>query len=234
MCRMCCVCREYVVGGAITVSREDRYFVLLKKNVFIPEGARCCSDHTIGHRLKSEAIDQIAPFSIRMQKINAGDIQLLLSKWQMLYENQKRFDFDNSQTMSDDEYRALTGLSKSQFDDLISQILQSKIRNSCNRSIRTAIAILLCKLCLGLSNKLLAVLFELPNKRTVSRVLEGATSALMSEFVLYNLGFSHISRREIIDRHTTNIAKQLMCDNDDDTAIIIIDSTYIYIQVKDN
>ena len=98
---------------------EDRYFVLLKKNVFIPEGARCCSDHTIGHRLKSEAIDQIAPFSIRMQKLNAGDIQLLLSKWQMLYENQKRFDFDNSQAMSNDEYRALTGLSKSQFDDLI-------------------------------------------------------------------------------------------------------------------
>ena len=143
MCRMCCICREYIAGGAITVSAEDRYFVLLKKNVFIPEGARCCSDHTIGHRLKSEVIDQIAPLSIRMQKLNAGDIQLLLSKWQMLYENQKRFDFDNSRAMSDDEYRALTGLSKSQFDDLISQILQSQIRNSCSRSMRTAIAILL-------------------------------------------------------------------------------------------
>ena len=199
-----------------------------------PEGARYCSDHTIGHRLKSEAIDQIAPFSMRMQKLNAGDIQLLLSKWQMFYENQKGFNFDNSQTTSDDEYHALTDLSKSQFDDLISQILQSKIRNSCNRSTRTAITILLCKLRLGLSNKLRAVLFELSNKRTVSRVLESAISALMSEFLPYNLEFSHISRREIIDRHTTNIAKQLMCDNDNDTAIIIIDSTYIYFQVKDN
>ena len=152
----------------------------------------------------------------------------------MLCQNQKRFDFDNSQAMSDDEYRALTGLSKSQFDDLILQILQSKFRNSCNRSIRTAIAILLCKLRLGLSNKLLAVLFELPDRRTVSRVLESATSALISEFVPYNLGFSHISPREIIGRHTTNIAKQLMCDNDNDAAVIIIDSTYIYIQVEDN
>ena len=231
---MCCACREYIPGGAITVSAEARYFVLLKKNVFIQEDARCCSDHTIDHRLKPITIGQVAPFSIRMQKLNADDIQLLLSKWQILYENQKRFDFDNSQAMSDDDYRALAGLSKSQFDDLILQISQSKIRNSCNRSICTAIAILLCKLRLSLSNKLLAVLFELPNRRAVSRVLESATSVLMSEFVPYNLRFSHISRHEIIDRHTTNIAKQLMCDNDNDTAVIIIDSTYIYIQVKEN
>ena len=82
MYRMCCVCRQYIAGGAITGSAEDRYFVLLKKIVFMPEGAKCCFDHTIGrHRLKSEAIDQIAPFSIRMQKLNAGDIQLLLSRW---------------------------------------------------------------------------------------------------------------------------------------------------------
>ena len=80
MYRMCCVCGEYIAGGASTVSAEDRYFVLLKKNVFITEGARCCSDHTIAHHLKSKAIEQIAPFSIRMQKLNAGDIQLLLSK----------------------------------------------------------------------------------------------------------------------------------------------------------
>jgi hypothetical protein len=53
----------------------------------------------------------------------------------------------------------------------------------------------------------------------------------MAEFVPYNLGFSHVSRREIIDQHTTNIAKQLMCGNDNDTAVVVIDSTYVYIQV---
>jgi hypothetical protein len=132
------------------------------------------------------------------------------------------------------EYQALTSLSKSQFDDLIGRLSESKIRNSSNRSIRTAIAILLCKLRLGLSNHLLAILFELSDKKTVSRILESARSALMAEFVPYNLGFSHISRREIIDQHTTNIAKQLMCGNDNDTAVVVIDSTYVYIQVKSN
>ena len=111
-------------------------------------------------------------------------------------------------------------LSKSQFDELILQISQSKIRNLCERSICTAIAILLCKFPLSSSNKLLAVLFELPNKRTVSLVLESATSVLMSEFVPYNLGLSYISCREIINRRTTNIAKQLVFGNDNNTAVI--------------
>ena len=169
-----------------------------------------------------------------MKKLNAGDIQLLLSRWQMLYQDKKRLDFDNSHSMSDNEYRVLTSLSKSQFDDLIGRISPARIRNSSNRSIRTAVGILLCKLRLSLSNQLLAILFELPDKKTVSRTIESARTALISEFVPFNVGFNHISRREIIDQHTTTIARQLMCDNDNDTAVLVIDSTYIYIQVKNS
>ncbi|CAF4608076.1 unnamed protein product, partial [Rotaria socialis] len=130
----------------MTVSSEDRYLLLLKKNIFIPEGARFFPDHVTNRRFKSEAIDKIAPYSTQMKKVNAVDVQLLLSNCQMLYEDKKRFDFDNSQSMSDDEYRTLTSLSKSQFDDLIGRLSQSNILNSSNRPIRTAIAILLCKL----------------------------------------------------------------------------------------
>ena len=204
----------------------------MKKNVFIPEGARCCPDHLIEDRFKSEAIDQIAPSSVQIKRLNADDIQLLLNKWQIIYREKKRLDFDTSYSMSDKEYQALTSLSKSQFDDLIGTISQTRIRNSSNRSIRTAIGILLCKLRLGLSNELLAILFELPDKRAVSRADESARNALMSEFVPSNVGFNHISRGETINQHTTNIAKQLMCENDNDTAVVVVDSTYIYIQVK--
>jgi hypothetical protein len=119
-----------VAGGSTTVSSEDRYLILLKKNVFIPEGARCCPDHIINHRFTSEAIDQIAPFSVQIKKLNASDIQLLLNKWQIIYQEKKRLDFDNSYSMSDGDYRALTSLSKSQFDDLVGSISQARIRNS--------------------------------------------------------------------------------------------------------
>ena len=59
------------------------------------------------------------------------------------------------------------------------------MRNSSNRSIHTAIAILLCKLRLGLSYGLVAILFQGSDKRKVSRTLESAGAALMSRFVPY-------------------------------------------------
>jgi hypothetical protein len=188
----------------------------------------------VDDRLKMDVIDKLKPFSVQYKKFNSTDVQLIISKWQMLFEQQRRFDFDNREFLSDDDYRIFTSLSKAQFDDLVRQITGSNIRNSSNRSIRTALAILLCKLRLGLSNNLLAVLFQLPDKRAVSRSLESARNALMSGFVPNHLGFHHITRHEIIHQHTSTIAQQLMCADEPDTAIVVIDGTYIYIQVKKN
>jgi hypothetical protein len=50
----------------------------------------------------------------------------------------------------------------------------------------------------------------------------------MTMFVSYNLGYNHITRREMIDAHTSIIARQLMCEDEADKAIIVADSTYIH------
>ena len=41
-----------------------------------------------------------------------------------------------------------------------------------------------------------------------------------------------MTRQRIIDQHTTTISRQLMCDGGKDTAILVLDGTYIYIQVS--
>ncbi|CAF4581114.1 unnamed protein product, partial [Rotaria magnacalcarata] len=125
----------------------------------------------------------------------------------------------------------LTSLTKVQFEDLASYLFDSNIRNSSNRSIRTALAILLCKLRLGLSLNILAVLFQLPDKKAVSRSLKTVRTALITRFVPSNLGFNHITRQEIIDQNTSTMARRLMCDAESNTAIVVIDGTYLYIQV---
>lgn len=76
------------------------------------------------------------------------------------------------------------------------------------------------------------MMFQLPDKREVSRVINSARKALVEDFVPYNLGFGHVTRQELIERHTTTIARELMCGGGDDTAIVVIDGTYIYIQVR--
>lgn len=178
------------------------------------------------------AIDSIKPSAIQYKKLDSDDVQLIISKAQLLFRSRKRLDFDSTLSLSDDDYKTFTSLSKIEFDDLISQVSKIDMRDSTNRSIRTAIAILLCKLRLGLSNRVLASLFELPDELTISRTIKSARGALMRTFVPRNLGFNHISRREIIEQHTSAIARDLMCDEKSDKAIIVIDGTYIYIQVN--
>ncbi len=228
------MCRLHIGRGSHVMTLEERDLVLIKKNIFIPEGARCCSEHIVNGYLSKAGMDCIAPSSIQHLKLSSMDIQLIISRWQIIFERQKYLDFDNLESLSDDECKTFTSLSKVQFNELISFTSTVNIHNSTYRSIRTAIAILLCKLRLGLSNRVLAILFQMPDKRAISRVLSSARAALMSKFVPENLGFDHITRRQIIDHHTSTIAGQLMCDDESDQAIIVADGTYIYIQVHDH
>ncbi|CAF4409306.1 unnamed protein product [Rotaria socialis] len=215
--KICCVCQSDIEESSRIISSEDRDLVFLKKNILIPEEARCCPDHMIDDRLALAAINILSPFTIQYKQFSSGDVQLLLSIPQQLFQKQKRLYFDDPLLLSDDEYRALITLSKDQFNDLIS-------------SIRTALALLLCKLRMGPTNKLLSILFQLPDAKIVSRSLESARSALMNTFVLLNLGLSHIVRQEIIDQHTSAVARQLACGGERDKAIFVVDGTYIYIQ----
>ena len=56
----------------------------------------------------------------------------------------------------------------------------------------------------------------------------------MQNFVPNNLGFNHVTRRQIIDEHTSVISRELMCGDESDRAIIVADGTYIYIQVNNH
>ena len=56
----------------------------------------------------------------------------------------------------------------------------------------------------------------------------------MSSFVPRNLDFNHISRRTIIEQHTSSIAHDLICNGKSDKAIIVVDGTYVYIQVNNH
>ncbi|CAF1525916.1 unnamed protein product [Didymodactylos carnosus] len=198
----------------------------------IRKGSRCCGEHLEDGRLILDAINIVKPHKIESTIFKTGDVQLLINTSQMLYNKKKRLDFDDCNAISNDEYYTLTSLNKAQFDNLIKEIAVSPIRNTSIRSIRTAVACLLCKLRLGLSNTVLGLLFELPDKRAVSRVIESARKALLESFVPDHLGFSHINRRQIIDNHTTTIARELMGGRND-TLVLIVDGTYIYIQVNE-
>ena len=118
-----------------------------------------------------------------------------------------------------------------QFDKLLTNI--TSMRNSYVRSVRVALAVFLAKMRLGISNRVLATLFHLKNKRGASRIIHEVTDALLKDFVPYHLGFQHIERETVLNHHQTNIASQLMADKDDQV-IIVMDGTYLYVQKSAN
>lgn len=118
---------------------------------------------------------------------------------------------------------------KTDFDDLCSHIPSAAIRDTHIRSMRTCIGIFLTKLRSGMSNKFLATMFNI-SKDSIKRAISSARDTVKQYFTPNYIGFHHISRENIIKTHTRPLAQTLFGDLRNQTGILVIDGTYIYIQ----
>ena len=103
-------------------------------------------------------------------------------------------------------------LIRKDFDNLCSCLPPVSLRNTQNRTASTAVACLLMKLRLDISNQVLAALFSFLDKRTVARTIHSTRKALVRRFVPRFLGFEHISRKEVVNMHTRPLAAELLAD----------------------
>ena len=108
--------------------------------------------------------------------------------------------------MSDVDYIMLTGISKLQFDEVLSHL--SSVRSTSVRSSRTALAPLLVKIRIGLSLAVISTLFGI-GKKSCRKAIHSARAALMTSFVPKHLGLAHINRNKVISNHTTAFVKWL-------------------------
>ncbi|CAC5394661.1 unnamed protein product [Mytilus coruscus] len=157
---------------------------------------------------------------------NRTDIFNLLQQVRTIaLKNQnKRIDFDSDSFISDADYYNLLGLSRGSFDDICSHI--TDIRNTKNRSLRTCIGIYLTKLRSGMSNRLLSTVFNI-GIDSIKRSIWSTRKALAKEFTSNYIGFEHITRKAVVEKHTTDLAKTLF-GGPTDPVILIIDGTYIF------
>ncbi|CAF4189825.1 unnamed protein product [Rotaria sordida] len=207
----CCICRAVDPNSTSVISDEDRDLIFMRQHIFVPKGARCCAKHLENKRLSYESFKNLIIYDNELISFTSDEIKSLLLKYQSALESEKQIHFEQSSSLTDTDYYNLIGLTKPQFDKLISFISDSNIiHQSANRSVRTAIGLLLCKL-----------------------RLDSARKALMANFVPKNVGFHHIDRDTIIKNHTTTIAKELI-GGGRDVAIVVADGTYLYVQKSRN
>ena len=211
-----------------TIPADARTQILIDNNIIVPVGARCCPSHIHDGKLRysititDEMLRRAKPSQLSASTIN----NIIQSLRAVCNARRGVVDFDGE--MSDADCYNLTGIFNHQLDDLVSQC--SSLRDSNVRSCREAVGIYLTKMRTGLSNTLLATLFHLKSKRSVSRIIHQVRAALMKDFVPNNVGFSHISRDDVTGKHTTTFARELLADGNKDIVILIMDGTYIYIQ----
>lgn len=219
----CCFCKRRG-HKFVVVPQAIRHSIFLDKNIIIPSSSRCCPGHIVDGALKDDLImSDLKSHS----DFNRTDILHLLQQIRIIaLKNQnRRIDFDDS-SMSNVDYNNLIGLDKASFDDICFHV--SDIRHSKNRSVKTCIGIFLTKLRSGMSNRLLSTVFNI-GIDSIKRSVLVARKALARDFTPNYVGFEHISRQEVSDKHTTDLAK-ILFGSPTEPAILVVDGTYIYIQ----
>ncbi|CAG2221696.1 unnamed protein product [Mytilus edulis] len=225
---MCIVCKKQNSNRhkLIVVPNEAKTQTFIDKGIFISTNSRCCSDHLVGKYFKQEALKALKHTS-PSTFFNRTDVNNLLDRARSMLKDVGKLNFDVQLSMSDDDFVNLTGLTKQQFDVVATHV--TNLRNSEVRSIRTCLAILLVKLRTGISNTILGTLFSLKSYN-IRRVVHSALESLIKSFVSSFLGFNQMSHSVFAQSHTTPTAKTLFTGNNEDTAVLILDGTYIYIQ----
>ena len=205
--------------------------MFLRRHIDIPTGSRCCEGHTVDKRLSHEAFLSLMPYEVRNRSFSQANIVAMLELYRTRLNSNKHLDFDNCLSLIDADYVKLTGFTHAQHSHILSYIPATSLRNSVTRSARSALAYLLMKLKLGLSNSVLASLIGIDNKRQMGRIISNAWVALVQNFVPHYLGLAHLTRQNVIDNHTSPIANRLLTESRD-PCILVLDGTYLYIQVR--
>ena len=96
-------------------------------------------------------------------------------------------------------------------------------------SLRTKLGLFLTKLRTGLSSIFKKTLCGINRRSSISNIVKTVREALLKDFVPHYMSFDHVTRNEIIDKHTTIFARELLASGNPNTAILLLDGTNIYI-----
>lgn len=212
----------------ITLSAEGRVAAFIQHNLLINAGARCCPGHIADGCILQKAVEGIQ--TVRSQSVlSRSSINDLLQKMRGACIAQQ--SFLNFEKLNDSDYPSLTGITRTQFDDVCSHLVD-KVKNTPSRSARTSIGLFLVKLYSGISNKLLSTIFGL-TKSCVRRAVWTVRQAFMRGFVPLYLGVEAFTRDDILSQHTRPLARKLF-GAEENQLILVLDGTYIYINKSNN
>lgn len=197
------------------------------RRIKIPRENRCCSEHLVNGKLTPMSLQLINPSKEYTTMSAEAVTEFIHDLTDEISKSQLAVDFNTNSNLTSDNYKLLLGITREQFDDLMTYC--KTVKSSPNRSSRNAVAMLLMKLRLNVSQRVLAHMFHVENISVVSDAIDSVSKILETNFVPKFLGYDHVTREDVLELHSVP-AFQTLLEKEDDQLILILDGTYLYVQ----
>lgn len=205
------ICTE--TNNLIKIPKEKRENILRNQRVFISEQSRFCKNHC-----ENGLWDDCALFC---SNYSVNQIEEMVD----LLRN------GSKETYDEPRIEINIGLTHESFDELFS-LLPSLLVNLSMEKARNALKMFLNRMRTGDGYDKIAHTFFV-SAGTVKKYIIIAREALLRDFVPQYIGFENLSR-DLLLNGTTEMARTLYCEDDDQKLIVVADGTYIYCNKSQN
>ncbi|XP_058805630.1 uncharacterized protein LOC131672433 [Phymastichus coffea] len=215
----CCLCS--LKSGLIVVPFEARRQALTEREIFIPEGNRCCRKHLIMKKFYNDELLNLKPIS-HSSNVTVADVAKLF-KALSVTSDRELHDRIGDFTISEDRIKTFTGLNWEQIIEL--REMAVSLRNTDNRTVTQALVVFLFKLRTGNSNEMICSVLGLDRHQQVSEFSKSVLSSFERDILPSRFGLRSIDRDDLIKNHSTVLLQNLH-DVSDDNLGLVADGTY--------
>ncbi|XP_018372832.1 PREDICTED: uncharacterized protein LOC108767426 [Trachymyrmex cornetzi] len=212
---------------------KARVNIFITSNIYIPNNVRSCRIHLDGRGFLLQPLHAGLRSINRPYVIKGQELQEFINELRnnalssSKYEDEEDFD--------DEEFHAMTSLTKEQFRDLFSFCDRIPVQVGFEYITKNNLLLFLTKMRHGISDNALEVIFKYSSRQVVSYVIDKVRKSLLLRFVKENIGFQSITRDAYIQQHVTDFANVLYnLDPNVPEAIGYVDGTYSYIEESSN
>ncbi|XP_058799092.1 uncharacterized protein LOC131668719 [Phymastichus coffea] len=223
----CCLCKSKT--NIVIVPFDARKQAFVERDIFIPEGNRCCRKHLIKKRFYSDELINLKVVS-NSTTTTAADITKLF-KSLSLTSDRELHDRIGDFSISEERIRTFTGLNWEQLIE--SREMMVSLRNTDNRTVTQAVVVFLFRLRTGNSNEIICSVLGLDRHQQVSEFSKSVLSAFEKDVLPSRFGLQAVNREDLIANNSTILLQKLHGISDNNLSLVG-DGTYLKHQKSSN
>lgn len=224
--KYCCICSA--IKNIIVIPEEARMQSFIKLRLHIPAGNRCCRTHLIRNRFYDEDLNRLRVYS-NSSNLSASELTKMMESLSIKCDS-TLYDEIGEFSLSEKQLLIFTGLTWENI--ILLRNMLTSMRNRQTRTVTQALVVFLFKLRTGNSNKLLASILQIEYEQLISEYSTAVLKSFEEDVLPYRFGITSSIRDDLIENHTTEIAKNLFDIHEH--LFLICDGTYARHQKSSN